>query len=160
MNSIKISILSVISLTSLVLLFSACSKNKTLEFGKDPIYLHNLQYTKIGKIIKKNEVESLINVTYLNSTDSSKWNNNKQNFLVGIYMTNENNTNYKLSMNNQSPISIEEVIKDNIMYKNIALRNYWADYNIVSFKNTKNKKIVFTYIYSNDNNVSLSFDKE
>ena len=48
----NIMILSVVGFASLSILFSGCSRTATTGFEKDPIYAQNLQYTKVGKIIK------------------------------------------------------------------------------------------------------------
>ena len=156
----NIMILSVVGFASLSILFSGCSRTATTGFEKDPIYAQNLQYTKVGKIIKDKEVEFLANVTYLNSVDSSKWNNGRQNFLVGTYVTNKNNAIYSSTVNEELPILIEDIGKDDKMYKHIALINKWADYKILSFNDTNNTNVVLTYTSSQDNNVSVSFIKE
>ncbi|MEA3498301.1 MAG: hypothetical protein U9R16_04495 [Campylobacterota bacterium] len=153
-------ILSVVGFTSLIVLFSGCSRDATTGFKKEPIYAQNMQYTQVGKIIKNNEVVSLINVTYLNSVDSTKWDNDKQNFLVGIYMPDENGVDTSLTMNTQSPVSTKEIKKDDAIYQNIALRNNWADYNIITFNDTEEKTVTLNYSYSNDNNTTISFTKE
>ena len=156
----NIMILSVVGFTSLSILFSGCSRTATTGFTKDPIYAQNLQYTKVGKIIKDKEVEFLANVTYLNSVDSSKWNNGRQNFLVGTYITNKNNAIYSSTVNGELPILIEDIGKDDKMYENIALINKWADYQILSFNDTNNTNVVLIYSSSQDNNTSVSFVKE
>lgn len=156
----NIMILSVVGFTSLSILFSGCSRTATTGFEKDPIYAQNLQYTKVGKIIKNNEVEFLANVTYLNSVNSSKWDNGKQNFLVGTYITNPDTTKYTATMNTQLPIQIEDVKKDSTIYKGIALVNKWADYKIISFNDIDEKQVVLRYSSSSDSSVRLSFEKE
>lgn len=153
-------ILGLIGFSSLSILFTGCSRDATTDFNKDPIYAQNLQYTKVAKIITKNEVELLINVTYLNSVDNLKWDNGKQNFLVGTYVTDKQNAIYSATVDGELPILIEDIDKDDDMYDSIALINKWADYKILSFKDTKNANVVLTYNSSQDNNVSLSFPKE
>ena len=156
----NIIISSVVGFASLAILFSGCSRTATMDFKKDPIYAQNLQYTKVAKIIKNNEVEFLANVTYLNSVDSSKWNNGKQNFLVGTYRTNKNDDKYTVTMNNKLPVLIEDIDKDDDMYENIALVNKWAEYKVLSFNDVNGTNVVLTYTSSQDNNVSLFFIKE
>ncbi|MEA3553284.1 MAG: hypothetical protein U9R39_02645 [Campylobacterota bacterium] len=156
----NIMILSVVGFASLSILFSGCSRTATTGFQKDPIYAQNLQYTKVGKIVKNNEVEFLVNVTYLNSADSSKWNNDRQNFLVGTYITNKDDTTYEATVDNLEPLLIEDIDKDDNMYQHIALLNKWADYKILSFSDNNTTNVVLRYSSSNDNNVSLSFIKE
>ena len=150
----------ILGVVGLSILFSGCSKTATAGFGKNLIYAQNLQYTKVGKIIQNNEVEFLANITYLNSADSSKWNNGKQNFLVGTYITNQQNITYKATLNEQLPVSTQDVKKDSKMYKNIALLNRWADYKIISFNDINGTNINLTYSSSQENTTSLSFIKE
>ena len=156
-----IKILSIISVVGLFILLSGCtSKSATSVFDKDPRYAQNLQYTQVGKIIVKDEVEALINVTYLNSVDSSKWDNEKQNFLVGTYITNKTSEDYNLTMNKQPIISTVTIKKSDEIYKNIAMRNNWADYSIVTFDDNESLNLNILYSHPKDGNASLTFEKE
>lgn len=140
--------------------FTGCNQSATSVFKKDPIYAQNLQYTKIGKLIVGDNVKALINITYLNSVDSSKWNNGKQNFLVGEYYTDGKDDGYTLKMNEQTLIDINEVFKSDEIYKNIAFRNNWATYSVVSYDDTDSTTLTLIYSDFQNNKTSLSFIKE
>ena len=141
--------------------FIGCNQSATSVFKKDPIYGQNVQYTKILKVInKKNNVEAIANITYLNSVNNSKYNNGKQNFLVGIYTDENNSTNYTLTLNNAKYIDTKEITKQNPIYKNIAFRNNWANYFIYTFENTKQKSLELKYSNSKVGFSSVSFVKE
>lgn len=139
-----------------------CSQSATSVFKKDPIYAQNIQYTKIGKIIVKNEVLALVNVTYLNSVDSSKWDNGKQNFLVCSYVTDEkSNEIYNLTLNGKGYEKIVNISKDDDIYKNIAFRNNWGKYSVMTFDNAENNSTI-TLLYSDTkkHSTKISFIKE
>ena len=156
MKSIK----KYIMILSFIGLFAGCSQSATSVFKKDAIYAQNLQYTKVGKVIYNDEVEALINITYLNSVNSLKWDNKKQNFIVGIYIQDGIEEGYTLKMNGNSFIEKEEIDKLNDLYENIAYKNSWAKYYIITFENTKDKKIILNYSHNKKGSTDISFDKE
>jgi len=150
------------SLLVVTSLFTACSQSASSVLDKDPIYAQNLQYTKIGKIIQNDEVSAILNVTYLNSVDKKKYNtNNKQYFIIGTYIINENDSKYELQMNGQNYISSQEIKKDDDLYKNIASKNHWGKYQLVSFSNTKDNNINVSYTdLKSKKNTIVTFIKE
>jgi len=153
-------LINILTLSTLTLTISGCNQSATSVLEKDPIFGQNMQYTKVGKIIKNNDVKALINITYLNSVDSKTWDNGKQNFLVGTYIAEDTNTNYTLTLNEFSPISIDKVPKDNKTFQNIALHNKWAKYTITTFDDVEDKKLTLVYRNNIDNNATIVFTKE
>ena len=53
----------------------------------------------------------MFNITYLNSVDTSKWDNDKQNFLIGAYTFDNNESDFKLEMNGKVQISSKIITK-------------------------------------------------
>jgi hypothetical protein len=149
----------ILSFTLSTLLFG-CSQSATSVFDKDPIYGQNIQYSKVVKIIDKDIVKAIFNITYLNSVDSWEWNNDKQNFLIGTFTTDNNASQYTLTMNNLEQLSSTPLKNEDEISKNIAFKNHWAKYNIVSFKNSDEKILTLTYTYDNNQTVSTTFVKE
>ncbi|MEA2017104.1 MAG: hypothetical protein U9N59_01540 [Campylobacterota bacterium] len=150
-----------ISFLTILSFMTGCSQSATSVFKKDPIYAQNIQYTKIGKIILNDEVSSLVNVTYLNSVDSSKWDNGKQNFLVGSYISDEKSDEvYNLTLNDKGYEKIVDISKEDDIYKNIAFRNNWGQYSIMTFADTENKTITLLYSDTKGNSTNVSFSKE
>ena len=141
--------------------FQGCSQSATSVFNQDPIYAQNIQYTKIAKILENEEVKAIFNLTYLNSVDSSKWDNGKQNFIMGAYYSDDNRSNYKIMMNDQNISKTTIIDKESKLYKNIAFKNNWATYKIIIFDDTEEKTLNLKFI-SLDNNIStsISFLKE
>lgn len=163
MTNITKKILSLGIIITISILFIGCVRDATTGFDKDSIYAQNLQYTKIAKIITDNEVEVLLNITYLNSTDSKEWNNGYQNFLVSKYFTDDTKiVKDSFTLSNQLATFSKVVNKTDKIYKNIALRNNWADYKIISFKSTDDllKTISIQYNYNNESLVATTFTKE
>lgn len=157
MNNIKNNIL----IFGFTIAFIGCSQSATSVFDKDPIYAQNVQYSKVIKSIEKDTVNAIFNITYLNSVDTSKWDNDKQNFLIGTYTFDNNATSFKLDMNGFTQISSREVTKTDPLYENIAFRNGWANYNIVTFNNIDdNKTLTIKYTHPKFNTISTSFPKE
>jgi len=157
MNNIKNKIL----LFGLSTLFFGCSQSATSVFDKDPLYAQNVQYSNIIKSVEKDTVNAIFNITYLNSVDSSKWDNDKQNFLIGTYTFDNNISDFTLAMNGKTQIASKEVKKTDALYKNIAFRNNWATYKIVTFdEENNNKTLTIGYTHPVFGTVSTSFVKE
>jgi len=156
MKNIKNKIL-IFGLSTILL---GCSQSATSVFDKDPLYAQNMQYTKIIKVVEKNNVNAIFNITYLNSVNSKKWDNNKQNFLIGSYSVDNNISKYLLRMNGMSQIAAHPISKENQLYKDIAFKNYWGKYNIVTFDDSDSKTLTLMYKYGEDNNISTTFIKE
>lgn len=156
MKNIKNKIL-IFGLASVLL---GCSQSATSVLDKEPIYAQNMQYSKVIKEVQEGIVNAIFNVTYLNSVDTKKWDDNKQHFLVGIYAVDNNASKYTLSMNGQKQILSTPVSKKDPIYKNIAFRNHWGEYKIVTFDNSDKKNVTLSFIDAKDNNTSVSFIKE
>lgn len=156
MKNIKNKIL-IFGLSSMIL---GCSQSATSVFERDPLYAQNIQYSKVIKVVEKENVNAIFNITYLNSVDSWKWNDDQQHFLIGTYTVDNNASQYKLTMNDMEPISKKEVTKENELFKNIAFRNHWGKYSIVSFEDSDEKNLTLVYKYGVDNNISTTFIKE
>ena len=152
--------ITIITLTTLTLSFIGCNQSATSVLNKEPIFGQNLQYTKVGKIIVDKEVQALINITYLNSVDSKIWDNGKQNFLVGTYIAENTKTNYTLTMNGNKEVATNKIPQNDKIFQNIALKNNWASYQIVSFDNVEEKQLDLVFKDSLDHNTTITFIKE
>ena len=157
MNNIKNNIL-IFGCTSLLI---GCSQSATSVFDRDPIYAQNVQYSKVIKSVDKETVNAIFNLTYLNSVDTKKWDNGKQNFLIGTYTFDNNASDFNLTMNGFKQISSKEILKTDPMYENIAFRNGWANYDIVTFNDIDdNKTLTIKYDHSKFDTISTTFLKE
>ncbi|MGB3751488.1 MAG: hypothetical protein WA945_07965 [Arcobacteraceae bacterium] len=137
-----------------------CSQSATSVFDTDPIYGQHVQYSKVIKSIEKENVNAIFNITYLNSVDTSRWDNNTQNFLIGTYTFDNNASDFKLTMNSRVPLSSTEVLKTDPLYKNIAFRNSWAKYHIITFGDDNNKILTLQYTHPEFNPIKTTFEKE
>ncbi len=141
----------------ITLFFTACSSySVTKYFEKDDFYNRALQYTKKADILKDNEISIMLNATYLNSLDS-KYNNEYENFIIGVYHTNSKvkglkNKDYILLLNNKEP-EIINPIKIAGELNNLPLKNYWAKYYLISFKKEK-----FTLLEKSIHDLELSYE--
>mgnify|MGYP005988007635 CR=1 FL=1 len=159
MNNIKNKIL-IFGLTTFLI---GCSQSATSVFDKDPIYAQNVQYSKVIKSLDKETVNAIFNITYLNSVNSTKWNNDKQNFLIGSYTFDNKQSDFKLTLNNKEQIRSRDVLKDDPMYENIAFRNTWANYEIVTFDEIDeddNNTLTIQYTHPKFQTISTTFIKE
>ena len=154
----------------ILIFFSGCSNKGAFKYFKsDPLYEKSLEYTKVGQIISDFETKAIINATYLNSADPKKWDNNYQNFLIGIYIFDDSddekkqfihNPNYKLSLNKKAPYKIKELKKTSYLYGHIPLFNSHAKYYIISFKKDENSTLNLTYENKYYGKTQLQFSAE
>lgn len=156
MRNIKNKIL-IFTLSSMLV---GCSQSATSVFDTDPIYGQNMQYSKVIKSIKDENVNAIFNITYLNSVDSSKWDNDTQRFLIGSYTFDNNLNDFKITMNDKSQLSSKEVSKTDPLYKNIAFRNAWATYHIVTFEDDTNTLLTLQYTHPEFTSIQTTFVKE
>ena len=143
-----------IALSCLLLIFTGCSGSALKYFDKEDGFVQNVQYTKIMKIVNKNDVKAIATITYLNSADSTKWDNGKQNFIISLYITDKDKDCCVVDLTvlkekkiqlNETQIEYEEVDvasleervikKSDLLYDTIPLRNNWAEYKLVSYDN-------------------------
>lgn len=125
----------------LIMVLSGCSSKTSMEyFTKNPESALSVQYTKKRDILHNNEVKAMIFATYLNKI-STKYKNEKLNsFIVGIHYANVDNNDlienrFLLTLNEEAPLSLVKLKEDSDFLKNISLKNKWASYYLVHFKN-------------------------
>jgi len=160
------------SVFAVFLLFSVgCSSKSALSvFDGDVLYEKGLEHSRVGDIINSFETKAILNATYLNATDSGKYDDEFHNFLVGIYITEDNeeekdkflnNKKYLLTLNNQDINKTEELQTTHYLWEHIPLKNPYAKYYIVSFPKQKNvNPLLLEYANSNLGKVTLSFPAE
>jgi len=158
-----------ISLVLSVFFLGCSSKSALSVFGDDILYERGLEYTQVDDIINSFETKAIINATYLNSTDPKKWDNKYQNFLVGIYIVNDNdkkenqflnNKKYILTLNDQNISKSYELKSTNYLWDHIPVKNPHAKYYIVSFKKDNSKELKLMYKNATYKPVILSFVAE
>lgn len=156
MNNIKKNIL-ILGLASVL---TGCSQSATSVFNKNASYGQNIQYSQVIKSIEKENVNAIFNITYLNSVNTEKWDNNKQNFLIGTYVFDNDEKDFKLTLNGKKEIASYVIDKENPMYKNIAFRNSWATYKVVSFDNIDNSNLTIKYTHPTFDTITATFLRE
>ncbi len=154
----------------ITLFFNACSSySVTKYFEKDDFYNSALQYTKKTDIVENKNVIAMLNATYLNSVDK-KYNNKYENFIVGIYETNNDNLTKNKTLNvtlNDKPAVVVNTLEAQDKLNNIPLKNHWAKYYLISFEKEKREilekninNLVLNYTSSTGKVASLTFLKE
>lgn len=144
----------------LAIFFSACSQSALSVFDQDSGYAQHMQYTKVIKSLQEEEVHGVFNITYLNSAEPSKWDNGKENFLIGSYIFEQDPKSYTLTMNQKAPIEIVPLNQDDVLYKTIALKNHWAKYVFVSFDTIQEKTLTLRYTHTHYSPIQTQFIKE
>ncbi|APW65677.1 hypothetical protein LPB137_07355 [Poseidonibacter parvus] len=153
-------------LSILSTIFIGCSSTSALKhFEKEEIEAKAMQYTKKADVIINKEQKVLLWVTYLNSTDIKEFDTNYESFLTSTYFTDAlsqdiGDNNYSFSLNKKTPLSIEEISKDNKLYKDILSKNTWGKYYLVKFEKDKNiEELIFTLSNNSANSAELKFVK-
>jgi len=153
----------------LILSFSGCQSAMSVFNKTGSEYERGLQHTKVKSIIYKSDTKAIVNITYLNSINPEKYNNQYQNFLVGIYIVEDNeeestkfinNYRYKLTLNGKEFVTANQITKDYVLYDNIPLKNPWARYYLIKFDNDDEKLLSLNYKNPIFGKVNLTFVKE
>ena len=140
-------------------LFLSCTAKNIDLLGKDSVYNQGSEYTKLKTIIKDNDVKGILNITYLNPSYPKKFDNDYNEFLVGIYLD-EFTNNYNMYLNKVKYISKKLVDKNTKLYKNIPVFNPHAKYYIFKFKKDKEKEALLEFehkIYGTYNSIFKTF---
>ena len=153
-------------LSILSTIFIGCSSTSALKhFEKEEIEAKAMQYTKKADVIINKEQKVLLWVTYLNSTNIKEFDSKYESFLTSIYFTDASSqgisdNNYSFSLNKKAPLFVEEISKDNKLYKDILSKNTWGKYYLVKFEKDKNiEELTFTLSNKNSNSAELKFVK-
>lgn len=160
---------SFLTATILLTLGGCMSQSALSVFGEDAVYEKGLEYTQVSDIVQSFETKAILNATYLNSSEPKKWDNGKENFLVGIYITDDNkkekdryinNTKYSLTLNDKSYEKIEELEPSSYLYSHIPLKNPHAKYYIATFVKDGNETLVLKYENTTDGKAVLTFQAQ
>ena len=153
-------------LSILSTIFIGCSSTTALKhFKKDELEAKAMQYTKKADVIINEEQKVLLWATYLNNIDVKEFESKEETFLTSVYFVNKDNqelgiNGYSFSLNKEKAISIEEISKDNELYKNILSKNTWGKYYLVKFKKIKESdKLILNLSNANANSAKLTFEK-
>jgi hypothetical protein len=111
-------------------------------FDSSKTYQDTLQYTQKADVINEsNNVEAILNVTYLNPT-SKDWDNSKiHSFVVGIYIVNTDESDYELTINNINKFKKTKINKDMNILGSIPMENKWAQYYLVQISKYDTKQV-------------------
>jgi len=145
--------------TLAIVFVAGCSNSTSILLKKDKGYAQNIQYTKISKVIYKDKVVLLLNATYLNSVDTKIWNKD-QNFLVSAYKMDNDALDFNVTLNEKKPYHTRNIDKTDKIYKNIAFRNGWAKYKLLTFKDDENTTLVLKVSNSVLGSTIINFIKE
>lgn len=150
------------------LAFQACIKNSQNVIGKNNLYKTGLEYTQVNDLVYSFETKAILNTTYLNISDPSKYDNpNENSFLIGIYIVNDNekkekkalnNKKFILSLNSNTEYTKQLINKSDEIYENIPVLNPYAQYYMVKFKKDKSKIINIKYSHTNFGSITSKYE--
>lgn len=149
---------------SLSILFLGCSQSALSVFGEKGVYKKGVEDTKIRYVVHKNETIALLNATLLNNSHPDNYDNDFNNFLIGLYTVDdrvidlEYTRKYQLRLNGKEIYKYQLISKESEQYKSIPVKNPYATYYIISFKKQNSETTLnLEYKYSTYNKVSLPF---
>ncbi len=153
-------------LTTLLVLFTGCGTSTALNyFQNDKQSANAIQYTKKIDLTYKNETKLMLFATYLNKSTKKFDTKELNSFVIGTYFIGQDNHDfiekgYKLFLNNKSFLNIKKLSKKSELRNNIPLRNSWANYYLIEFKNKiDDKDLNIKLIHPLFGQVSLKFQK-
>jgi len=153
-----------ISATVLVLSTGCTSTTALNHFERDPLSANAIQYTKKADLLYKTEIKAMVFVTYLNDVDKKYESNKINSFLIGVHLVNKENNNsksndYTITLNGHESENITALDKDSKLVKSIPLKNIWADYYLINFKNDDSQSLKIEFTHSLYGQTQLTFQK-
>jgi hypothetical protein len=153
-------------ITTFLTLFTGCGTNTALNyFQNDKESANAIQYTKKIDLDYKNEPKLMLFVTYLNKSRKKFDTKELNSFVIGTYFIGQDNhdfieKDFKLFLNNKSFLNIKKLSKKSELRSDIPLKNSWARYYLVNFKNEKKiKDLNIKLIHPTFGQVILKFQK-
>jgi len=146
-----------IILTFLVLISGCASKNAFEQFEmseKQELSANALQRSKVKYADK---VNGIVSTVYLNFVSSKEYNDGEY-FYVYTYLKNKN-YEFRFLLNDQEPISVEELPRKNAFTELTSIDNEWNKYYLVRFKEQGDK---LSFVFENGPYTSdaLMFEKD
>jgi hypothetical protein len=149
-----------------IIFFTSCGdKNSAFRyFDKEDIETNSVQYTKKFDVLKNNEVEVIFISSYLNKIDNKLFDNNTDSFLISLFFTNSdeqdiNENGYRVLLNNNEPILLEKIQKNDERFKKLMMKNYWGNYYLVKFDSINQSRISLELFDSKSSKGLLNFEK-
>ncbi len=145
-----------------------CSKNITID-KLDGQRVHELSMvnTAKGELVNHNS-KIFILATYLNPIKTSEIDDSKENFLVSIYLSKQNDNSkennnpfYQIRLNGTVFVDDIEILdKKSKILKLIPIKNRWSEYYLLKFPKQKTKTLKLTFENEQHSKVNLIFSKE
>ena len=149
-----------------ILLFTSCGpKNSAYTyFENENNESRAVQFTRKIDIIKDKEVDTIFMATYVNTTENNSDKTNDESFLIFSYFANSDSQDldkngYKVTLNKQEAMSIENIDKNDEKYKNLMLKNYWGKYYLAKFKSLNSERLSLELSNQSSSKVILNFEK-
>ncbi|MCP4970269.1 MAG: hypothetical protein GY932_06735 [Arcobacter sp.] len=126
--------------------FTGCETTNALNNFKSEIQsAYAIENTKKRDLYYNNEIKAILFVTYLNNINKKYKSDDINSFLIGVHLTNNENNDlnkdtYSFSLNNQKATSINKIDTNSNLVQSIPLKNNWAKYYLIDFKNDEDKK--------------------
>ncbi len=145
-----------------------CTKKITID-KLDPQRVQELSMVNTAKGELANQSSKIfILATYLNPVKTSEIDDSKENFLVSIYLSKQNdkskennNPFYQIRLNNNVFMDDIEILdKNSKILKLIPIKNRWSEYYLIKFPKQKTKTLKLTFENEQHNKVNLTFSKE
>ncbi|MBL3520106.1 hypothetical protein ACNSOP_10290 [Aliarcobacter lanthieri] len=146
------------------LMISCTPKNSAFRyFDKGDMEANAIRYTKKADIISNNEVDITFIATHLNKLNP-RLDAKEDSFLVYVYFSDLEvqdikSNNYEILLNGKVPSSIKKLDKDDELYKNLMLKNFWGTYYLVNFNNQDLVSKLDLTLKPKSNDATLSFEK-
>lgn len=156
----------------IITLFIGCTPPSAFTFFKDDkLKAEAIQYTKTVQIAFDGQVQAIINVTYLNSVNDDFDEDQNQNFIVGVFIANDNeqedkqflnNPSYSLSLNGRVATYTSKLSDQHKMYGHLPIQNNWAKYYLVKFDVVEDETTLTLNFSNLEKNISssISFEDE
>ena len=151
-----------------IFFITGCSKSITIDqLNIQKVQELSMVNTRKGELSNKNS-KIFILATYLNPIKTSALDNSKENFLISIYFSEQNNRSkennnpfYNIRLNKTILMDdIKLVNKNSKLLRLIPIKNRWSEYYIIEFPKQNTKTLKLSFENAQHKKVNLIFSKE
>jgi hypothetical protein len=143
-----------ITISSILLLLSGCSKNNAFDDFKmnkeQELAINSLQSSKINS---NDGVSGIFSAVYLNEVYPKEFNHNEY-FFVYFYTkekstifdpVSQQDSNSNVKLNGKPPVKIKKLSNQNQFTHLVGTKNEWSEYYLIAFEHDASKKLSLTF---------------
>lgn len=151
-----------------LLTMSGCAEKGAFDlFKMDKAHERSIEELRTDSIVLSLETKAIISALYLNPVYPEQYKDGEH-FIAAIYFENDNRSvkqrdfkdiGYRLTLNGQEPVEIEELREKDLRRSLIPIRNTWNRYYLIRYKNFSEGALMLQLENNQTGKVVLNYQK-